>query len=112
MKNRAILLVSMLAVLVAAFSILLTRTRFLELGPGDSLDIAALEVRRPYGRLNYAGFRRRLRGKMRRYESLVSAYDDFGPRRGFDPAALYNMWHANSEALPFVTTTIGHPGLT
>jgi hypothetical protein len=67
---------------------LLNRTRYLELGPGDSLDIAGLTVRRPYGRVNYAGFRRRLRGKMRRYEPLVSAHDDFAQRRGFDPAAL------------------------
>jgi Beta-lactamase superfamily domain len=67
---------------------LLMRTLYLELGPGDFLDIADLTVRRPYGRLNYAGFRRRLRGKMRRYEKLVSVHDDFALRRGFDPAAL------------------------
>jgi hypothetical protein len=67
---------------------LLTRTRYIELGPGDSLNIADLTVRRPYGRLNYAGFRRRLRGKIRRYQRLVSAHDDFSERRGFDPAAL------------------------
>jgi hypothetical protein len=28
--------------------------------------------------------------------------------RGYDPAATYNMRHANSEMLSFVTTTIGH----
>jgi Beta-lactamase superfamily domain len=67
---------------------LLAQTRYLELGPGDFLDIAELTIRRPYGRLNYAGFRRRLRGKMRRYEGLVSEHDDFAQRRGFDPAAL------------------------
>ena len=27
---------------------------------------------------------------------------------GYDPAAPYNMRHANSEMLSFVTTTIGH----
>jgi hypothetical protein len=67
---------------------LLSQTRYLELGPGDVLDIADLSVRRAYGRLNYAGFRRRLRKKMRRYESLVLAHDDFGRRRGFDLASL------------------------
>jgi Beta-lactamase superfamily domain len=70
---------------------LLARTRYLELGPGDFLDVAEQTVRRPYGRLNYAGFRRRLRNKMRRYERLVSAHDDFARRRGFDPAALQVM---------------------
>jgi hypothetical protein len=70
---------------------LLTRTRYLELGPGDALDIANLQVRRTYGRLNYAGFRRRLREKMRRYESLVSAHDDFAQNGGFDPATLPRM---------------------
>jgi hypothetical protein len=67
---------------------LLTQTRYLELGPGDLLNIADLKVRRIYGRLNYAGFRRRLREKMRRYENLVSAHDDFEPSKGFDPATL------------------------
>jgi hypothetical protein len=28
--------------------------------------------------------------------------------RGYDPATPYNMRHANSDALSFVTTTIGH----
>jgi hypothetical protein len=28
--------------------------------------------------------------------------------RGYDPATPYNMRHANSEVLSFVTTTIGH----
>jgi hypothetical protein len=28
--------------------------------------------------------------------------------RGYDPATPYNMRHANSETLSFVTTTIGH----
>jgi hypothetical protein len=28
--------------------------------------------------------------------------------RGYDPATPYNMRHANSGALSFVTTTIGH----
>jgi hypothetical protein len=70
---------------------LLTQTRYLELGPGDALDIANLQVRRTYGRLNYAGFRRRLREKMRRYESLVSAHDDFQQNGGFDPATLPRM---------------------
>ena len=33
--------------------------------------------------------------------------------RGYDPATPYNMRHANSEVLSFVTTTIGHAaGLT
>jgi hypothetical protein len=33
--------------------------------------------------------------------------------RGYDPATPYNMRHANSHALSFVTTTIGHAaGLT
>jgi hypothetical protein len=70
---------------------LLARTRYLELGPGDALDIANLRVRRTYGRLNYAGFRRRLREKMRRYESLVSAHDDFEQNGAFDPATLPRM---------------------
>jgi hypothetical protein len=67
---------------------LLAETRYIELGPGDCLDIAALTVQRPYGRLHYAGFRRRLREKMRRYQALVAAYDDFALRRGFDATAL------------------------
>jgi Beta-lactamase superfamily domain len=70
---------------------LLAQTRYLELGPGDSLDIAGLTVRRPYGRLNYAGFRRRLRKKMLRFDELVAAHDDFALRRGFDPASLPRM---------------------
>jgi hypothetical protein len=28
--------------------------------------------------------------------------------RGYDPATPYNMRHANSETLSFVTTTMGH----
>jgi hypothetical protein len=33
--------------------------------------------------------------------------------RGYDPGTPYNMRHANSETLSFVTTTIGHAaGLT
>jgi hypothetical protein len=28
--------------------------------------------------------------------------------RGYDPATPYNMRHANSDVLSFVTTTIGH----
>jgi hypothetical protein len=28
--------------------------------------------------------------------------------RGYDPATPYNMRHANSDALSFVSTTIGH----
>jgi len=67
---------------------LLARTRYLELGPGDCLDIAGLAVRRPYGTLNYAGFRRRLRQKMRRYGGLVTAYDSYAAERGFEPGAL------------------------
>jgi hypothetical protein len=70
---------------------LLTRTRYVELGPGDYLDVAQLAVRRTYGHLNYAGFRRRLREKMRRYDKLVSAHDDFARQRGFDPATLPGM---------------------
>jgi len=66
---------------------LLRATRYLELGPGDSLDIAHAIVERPYGRLNYAGFRRRLRGKMPRFSYLVETYDRYEPRCEFDPAS-------------------------
>jgi hypothetical protein len=72
---------------------LLTSTRYLELGPGDWLDIADSTVRRPYGCVNYAGFRRRLRRKMRRYERLVSAHDGFAHPRRFDPATLPRLLH-------------------
>jgi hypothetical protein len=67
---------------------LLAQTRFIELAPGDSFDIAGLAVQRPYGTLNYAGFRRRLRRKMTRFDGLVAAYDAYSDRRGFDPLAL------------------------
>jgi hypothetical protein len=70
---------------------LLEHTRYIELGPGDSLDMAALKVERPYGTLNYAGFRRRLRRKMRRYEGLVSAYDAYDGRRGLDAAGVSRL---------------------
>jgi hypothetical protein len=66
---------------------LLRKTRYLALGPGDSLDILRESVERPYGRLNYAGFRRRLRGKMPRFSSLVECYDRYESRQGFDPCA-------------------------
>lgn len=67
---------------------LLAETRYIELGPGDSFDIARLEVERPYGSLNYAGFRRRLRTKMLRYEPMVRAYEGYVDRRGFDSQSL------------------------
>jgi len=67
---------------------LLVEAQLIELAPGDSLEISALTVQRPYGTLNYAGFRRRLRKKMTRYRELVAAYDAYTDRRGFDPRAL------------------------
>jgi hypothetical protein len=67
---------------------LLAQTAYLELGPGDSLDIGALQVQRPYGTLKYAGFRRRLRAKMLRYEKLVAAYDSYNDCSGFDAGVL------------------------
>jgi hypothetical protein len=67
---------------------LLARTEYVELGPGDTLDVDALTVRRPYGALNYAGFRRRLRRKLPRFDALVAAYDTYAGRRGFDATAL------------------------
>jgi hypothetical protein len=70
---------------------LLVQTRFIELAPGDSLEIADLSVQRPYGTLNYAGFRRRLRKKMMRFDELVAAYDAYTDRRGFDPLALTRL---------------------
>jgi hypothetical protein len=70
---------------------LLSRTRYIELGPGDGLDIGGLTLQRPYGALNYAGFRRRLRTKMRRYDDLVTAYDSYTAIRGFDCAALERL---------------------
>jgi hypothetical protein len=70
---------------------LLARTKFIELAPGDSLDLADLTVQRPYGTLNYAGFRRRLRRKMTRYDGLVADYDAYAERRGFDPLALPHL---------------------
>ena len=66
---------------------LLRDTRYLELGPGDSLDIIKETVERPYGQLNYAGFRRRLKQKMPRYADLVDCYDRYEPRRPFDPVS-------------------------
>ena len=81
---------------------LLARTRYLELGPGDFLDIAALGVKRSYGRLNYAGFRRRLRKKMLRYDELVAAYDDFDRRGGFDAAGLPRFLDELREYFPRV----------
>ncbi|HMK84765.1 MAG TPA: MBL fold metallo-hydrolase [Steroidobacteraceae bacterium] len=67
---------------------LLAQTRYVELGPADSFDVARLKARRPYGTLNYAGFRRRLRRKMLRFERLVNAYDAYVERRGFDARDL------------------------
>lgn len=81
---------------------LLARTRYLELGPGDFLDIADLTLHRSYGRLNYAGFRRRLRKKMPRYDKLVAAYDDFGARGGFDAEALPGFLDEVREYFPRV----------
>ena len=70
---------------------LLAQTKFIELAPGDSIEIAGLAVQRPYGSLNYAGFRRRLRRKMPRYDRIVAAYDAYTERRGFDPIALTQL---------------------
>jgi hypothetical protein len=70
---------------------LLERTRLLEPAPGDDLDLCSLSLSRAYGPINYAGFRRRLRKKMDRYDNLVSAYDAFADERGFDPAGLPGM---------------------
>jgi hypothetical protein len=67
---------------------LLAHTRYIELGPGDWLNITDLTVERPYGILNYAGFRRRLRKKMRCFDALVAAYDVYVSTSGFDPEPL------------------------
>jgi hypothetical protein len=70
---------------------LLAHTRYIELGPGDSLDIAAAAASRPYGVINYAGFRRRLRRKMQRFGPLVAAYDAYLDRRGVDRPSVHSL---------------------
>jgi hypothetical protein len=67
---------------------LLAQTSLIELAPGDCFDIAGATVDRPYGTLNYAGFRRRLRKKMLRFAELVDAYDGYTQAEGFDAASL------------------------
>ena len=67
---------------------LLGETAYREMGPGDSLNLESLSVTRRYGSLDYAGFRRRLRRKMRRYEDLVDVYDTYSQRCDFDPSAV------------------------
>lgn len=67
---------------------LLRTTKYIELAPGDYIDIQSLTARPTYGTLNYAGFRRRLRKKMLRFTGLVADYDAYTVRRGFDPASM------------------------
>ena len=70
---------------------LLTQTECIDLAPGDWLNPSTLLVERPYGHLQYAGFRRRLRSKMTRFARLVTAYDAYGGPCEFEVDSLRNL---------------------